>query len=108
MSDVKKISTSIKKIRSEKKDIEVFRVGLSGNKIIDFPDFYEMDSEAGDAIIQMVSQRMPQGQWALIQLWLETDDVAKLKEEKLSTRELAELIGKAIEHYEKHYGASGE
>lgn len=106
MADKPTVTTTLASLRKEIAKPEVFKLGLSGGKIITFPDLYDMESQEAEEVFGHLNENMTN--WAAIRQWLSDADADKLAAEKLSVRELATVMKAAVAHYEGNYGDSGE
>lgn len=106
MADKPNVTTTLASLRKEITKPEVFKLGLSGGKVITFPDLYDMESQEAEEVFGSLNQNMTN--WAAIRQWLSTEDADKLAAEKLSIRELGVVMSAAVSHYEGKYGEQGE
>lgn len=106
MADKPNITTTLASLRKEIVKPEVFKLGLSGGKVITFPDLYDMESVEAERVFGSLNNNMTN--WAAIRSWLSEADADKLQAEKLTVRELATVMQAAVTHYEDRYGKSGE
>lgn len=106
MADKPVVHLSLAKVRKDLVKPEVFQVALSGSKIITFPDLYDMESVEAEETFGALNRNMTS--WDAIGKWLSAKDVAALKAEKLSIRELSAVIQAAVTHYETSYGDAGK
>lgn len=108
--DTQKVHFTLAKLKEDRKaPPEEFRVGLSGGKIITFPDYYGGDKTAEwtERLLEQLNRREPTA-WKALDLWLSKADAEKLRAEKLNFEDLTKLVSAAGAHYENHYGALGE
>lgn len=103
--DTPTVHLSIAKVKKETKVAEPFGIGLSDGKVIYFPDFYAMESEQAEELLDNINAR--QSNWKVLNLWLSKEDADALRDEKLSTAQLVKVIATATQHYENFYGTPG-
>ena len=110
MADKPTINLTLAKLKEETKSAaEPFKLGLSGGKVVTFPDFYNSnDAEWSETVINELNNRNRVAVWPALGKWLSESDVEKLKAEKLTLMQLMKIIAAASEHYEKFYGTPGE
>ena len=110
MADKPTINLTITKLKEETKETaELFKLGLSGGKVVTFPDFYNSnDSEWSEDVINTLNNRSRVAVWPALDKWLSKSDAEKLRAEKLTLMQLIKIIAAASEHYEKFYGTPGE
>lgn len=106
MADKPTVNTTLAALRKEITKPDPWSIGLSGGKVCTFPDLYDRDSEEAERVFTKLNRNA--GNWEVLALWLDKADLAKLKAEKLTLRELNTVVSAAISHYEGYYGPQGE
>ena len=99
MADKPTVQLSLASVRKSIVKPEVFKVALSGSKVITFPDLYDMESTVVEETFAALNRDSTN--WGALEKWLSAKDVEALKAEKLSVRELAYVVQAAISHYEE-------
>lgn len=100
------VQFTLASIRKDAKKVDVLKVGLSGSKIITFPDLMAAESEESEmklAAIEACGDRT----WEGLDLWLSEADAALLRAEKLSRADLIRLLRNASKYYKDAYGDLG-
>lgn len=104
--DKPNVHLSLANLRKETEKVEEFTLALSGSKRITFPDIYGMESEDAENLVRKIDDRTYN--WEALRLWLTKADADALKAEKLTMRQLMQVIQAAQNHYEGVYGTPGE
>ena len=90
MADKPKIHTTLAKLTEDTKGKpDTYKLGLSGGKVVTFPDPYDdMDSEASERLLNELNRRDRVNVWPSLKLWLSEDDVKKLQDERIEGKKL--------------------
>lgn len=104
MSDKPKIHASLASLEVEAAP-EPFKFGLSGGKVITFPDPGDMDWLEAEAFMQDIAG---QPNSIVFEKWLSAEDFKKLKAEKLSLRQVTAISTAVGQHYQGIFGGPGE
>ena len=109
-TDKPTVHLSLAKLKEDTKSApDPFKLGLSGGKIVTFPDFYgDGDAEWSEKLLGELNRRDRIAVWPALNIWLSEADAEKLKAEKFSLSQLMKIIAAASSHYENHYGDLGE
>ena len=110
MADKPTVHLTLAKLKDDTKTPpEPFKLGLSGGKIVTFPDFYGSgDAEWSEKLLNELGRRDRVAVWPALKIWLSKDDVVKLQAEKFTFNQLLKIASAASAHYENHYGDLGE
>lgn len=100
------VQFSLAQIRKEAKEVDVLKVGISGSKIITFPDLMALESEESERQLARIDARGT-NTWKALEDWLSAEDVEALRAEKLSRANLVRLLNSASKYYQDAYGDLG-
>ncbi|UNX54079.1 hypothetical protein MF406_14175 [Georgenia sp. TF02-10] len=84
---------------------EPYRLGLSGGKVITFPDPGDMEMEEFEDFMADIEG---QPNSVIFKRWLSDEDHKKLKAERLNIRQTIALAQKVTKHYEYIFGGRPE
>lgn len=100
------VQFTLASIRKDANKVDVLKVGISGSKIITFPDLMAMESVESEELLAKIDARGA-NTWKALEQWLSADDAAALRAEKLSRADLIRLLKNASKYYQDAYGDLG-
>ena len=100
------VQFTIASIRKDATKVDVLKVGLSGSKIITFPDLMAMESVESEDLLAKIDARST-NTWKALDEWLSPADAAALRAEGLSRADLLRTLKNASKYYQDAYGDLG-
>lgn len=98
------IHSSIKSLDTGDKPVPYVYKTRENARVV-FPDLLDLEWEEGEEFLAEL-ENASNGQ--VLRKWLSADDLAALKEEKLTVRQLDKLLDLVRDHYSATQGSSGE
>lgn len=104
-SDKPHINLTFQQLANEG-DPEPYVYVTKANHRVTFPDFMALDADEGAAFLRDIETSRDDD--AVLKKWLSDEDYAALKDDKMTLRMRARLMGYALEYYQASIGTQGE